>query len=95
MSTRNALRQAFAAARYRGPAGRVETPLLLLASRGDRLVDVACSRAMAATFGWPLREHASAGHDIALDDPGWVVSRIVEWSRGLGYAATVPGSSPA
>jgi pimeloyl-ACP methyl ester carboxylesterase len=81
----NALRQMVAAARYRGPAATPalrDIPILLLASRGDRLVDVACSRAMANRFGWPLFEHPEAGHDIPLDDPHWVAERVRDWLAG-------------
>jgi pimeloyl-ACP methyl ester carboxylesterase len=76
------LRQLIAAARYRGPAVAPAMPVLLLASRGDRLVDVACSRAMAARFGGALVEHADAGHDLPLDDPRWVAERVRDWLAG-------------
>jgi pimeloyl-ACP methyl ester carboxylesterase len=82
VSPGNAWRQLLAAARYRGPASAPAAPVLLLASRGDRMVDVACSRAMAARFGWPLIEHADAGHDLPLDDPRWVAERVRDWQAG-------------
>ena len=82
VSLGNMLRQLIAAARYRGPAAVPAMPVLLLASRGDRLVDVACSRAMAARFGWPLVEHPDAGHDLPLDDPRWVAERVRDWVAG-------------
>jgi pimeloyl-ACP methyl ester carboxylesterase len=77
------LRQLVAAARYRAPAALPPVPLLLLASQRDRLASVRCSRAMARAWGVPLREHPSAGHDLPLDDPSWVVEQIFAWQLAL------------
>jgi pimeloyl-ACP methyl ester carboxylesterase len=74
----NALRQLVAAARFRAPA-QLAVPTLLLASRGDRLVSPECSRAMAKAWRAALREHPSAGHDLPLDEPAWVVDQIARW----------------
>ncbi len=71
----NALRQLWAAARYRAPAA-VAGEVLLLSGAGDRLVNPICSRRMAARYGWALRVHPTAGHDLALDDPGWVIGQL-------------------
>ena len=79
VSRGNVLRQLAAALRYRGQAGAPAVPVLLLASREDRLVSVRCSRAMARAWGSPLREHGSAGHDLPLDDPDWVVRQLTGW----------------
>lgn len=78
VSAGNALRQLVAAARFRAPA-RLQVPALVLASRGDRLVSPACSRAMALAWGADLREHPSAGHDLPLDDPQWIVEQVARW----------------
>jgi len=78
VSRANMMRQLLAAARFRAPALRPEVPLLLLASRRDRLASVRCSEAMARVWQVPLQVHPSAGHDLALDDPSWLVSRILE-----------------
>jgi pimeloyl-ACP methyl ester carboxylesterase len=75
-------RQLLAAALYRArrlPGGR--SAVLVLASRGDRMVDPSCSRAIAKAIpGAALRVHPTAGHDLPLDDPGWVISAVSEWS---------------
>ena len=73
------LAQLWAAASYRVPA-TIAPPLLVLTSRADRLVDVRCSRQLAARLQAPLCEHASAGHDLPADDPEWVLDRIAEWA---------------
>jgi len=79
VSRSNALRQLAAAARYAPPAKPPAVPLLLLASVGDRLVSPHCSARLAAQWELPLRLHPDAGHDLALDDPDWVVEQIVGW----------------
>ncbi len=77
----NVLRQLLAAARFRA-AARPRVPVLLLVSRGDRLVSPHCSLALARAWGVPLRAHPEAGHDLPLDDPPWLVDHIVRWSAG-------------
>lgn len=79
----NALRQLWAAARYRPPATPPAVPLLLLASEGDRLVSPQCSRRLASHWNLPLRMHPWAGHDLPLDDPEWILCELLNWSRTL------------
>lgn len=75
----NVLFQLAAAARYRADTRVPAVPMLLLASRRDRLVSVECSRRIAQAWGVPLREHPAAGHDLPLDDPAWVIAEITRW----------------
>jgi pimeloyl-ACP methyl ester carboxylesterase len=75
----NALRQLLAAARFRAPTECPTTALLLLASTHDRLVNVACSRAIAGRWRIPLIEHPSAGHDLPLDEGPWVIEQVRRW----------------
>lgn len=75
----NALRQLWAAARYRPQSPPEHARLLVLASRGDRLVDPECSRRLASAWRADCFEHPSAGHDLPLDDGPWVAARIAEW----------------
>jgi pimeloyl-ACP methyl ester carboxylesterase len=77
----NALRQLLAAARFRAAPLPAPTRLLVLASARDGMVDPACSRAIVASLpGATLIEHATAGHDLPLDDPAWVVTEIGRWA---------------
>lgn len=76
VSARNALRQLWAAARYRGPMVKPAVPLGLLSSAGDRLVDPRCSTALAAAWGCPHATHPDAGHDLPQDDPEWVLAQL-------------------
>ncbi len=79
VARRNALRQLWAAARYHAPAAPPPVPLLVLASRGDRLVDPACSQRLAQAWQAPLRLHPDAGHDLPLDDGDWVAQAVAAW----------------
>ena len=84
VSRANALRQLWAAARYRAPPQRPAPPTLLLASRGDCLVDSRCSLALVAAWRCALATHPNAGHDLPLDDAPWVARQVREWLRALG-----------
>ena len=79
VSLPNALRQLFAAARYRAASRRPQALTLLLASERDALVSVHCSRALAAAWHIPLITHATAGHDLPLDDGAWVAQQVADW----------------
>lgn len=77
----NALRQLWAAARWRGPSQAPPLPVLLLAGAADRLVSPACSQRLATRWQLPLALHPWAGHDVALDDPDWLVAQVLAWTR--------------
>jgi pimeloyl-ACP methyl ester carboxylesterase len=78
VSRRNALRQLWAASRYRA-AGKPTPHLLILASTQDRLVNPRCSRRLAVCWNADFAEHPVAGHDIPLDDAAWVVLQVQDW----------------
>jgi pimeloyl-ACP methyl ester carboxylesterase len=71
-------RQLWAASRAVAPKA-LSTPLLVLASEGDRLCSPRASRVLAERLGAALHLHPSAGHDLPLDDPEWVVERLAGW----------------
>lgn len=75
----NALRQLLAAARYRAPLVKPPVPLLLLTSAQDGLVDTRCSERLATAWHCELARHPSAGHDLPLDDPTWVLAQVQRW----------------
>jgi pimeloyl-ACP methyl ester carboxylesterase len=79
VSRANALRQLIAAARFRAPAQKPATDMLLLSSTRDALVDTRCSQAVAASWQVPIALHPDAGHDLPLDDPQWVARQIRDW----------------
>ncbi|MFL6661329.1 MAG: alpha/beta fold hydrolase [Rhizobacter sp.] len=78
MTRGNAIRQLWAAARFRAPAWPAAVNTLVLCSDGDRLVDPACSHRLAARWSCRLAVHPHAGHDLPLDDGAWVMRQIVQ-----------------
>lgn len=52
-------------------------PVLVLSSKSDKVVHPDCSRKIAQTWNLPLKEHPSAGHDLTLEDPKWVLDHIL------------------
>jgi pimeloyl-ACP methyl ester carboxylesterase len=82
VSRANALRQLFAAARFRACVAKPLTPTLVLASVLDHLVSVECSKALARAWHCTLSLHPSAGHDLPLDDGQWVIAKVREWQIG-------------
>jgi pimeloyl-ACP methyl ester carboxylesterase len=85
VSGANALRQLVAAARFHALPAPPLGPTLILASKKDRLVSVECSKSLASQWQCPLRLHASAGHDLPLDDGPWVATQVRDWMRGGTY----------
>lgn len=78
VSRQNALRQILAAATFKLER-KPDRPLLLIASRADRLVDYRCSAVLATDWNLAYREHPTAGHDLPLDDPQWLADTVSDW----------------
>jgi pimeloyl-ACP methyl ester carboxylesterase len=76
----NALRQLWAAARYHHPGPAPRSPVLVLASAGDALVDPRCSAEMAQRWQSGFDLHPHAGHDLPLDDGAWLALRLARWT---------------
>jgi pimeloyl-ACP methyl ester carboxylesterase len=76
VSTSNFFRQLLAAARFRPPRTAPPVPVLLLNGAGDRLCAPTASERIALHWNLPLRTHLTAGHDLTLDAPNWVVEEI-------------------
>jgi len=79
VSRANAGRQLLAALRFNAPLAPPPAPLLLLGSGGDRLVDPRCSHSLAMAWNAAHAEHPSAGHDLAFDEPEWLLHTVHEW----------------
>ncbi len=47
-------------------------PLKIICSSNDRLVDVKCSKNIHHNLGGKIFIHATAGHDLPLDEPDWL-----------------------
>lgn len=72
------IKQMYAASRFQVPK-RLTIPLLLLASKGDRLASYKCSKAISKQLDRKLHLHDKAGHDLPLDDPKWVIDHIQQF----------------
>ena len=75
----NALRQLWAAARFRAPLRNPFSRVLVLGSMSDALVDVRCSQQLAHHWSCDVRLHPWAGHDLPLDDGAWVAAQVNDW----------------
>lgn len=82
VSRANAWRQLLAAARYRVPDEKPLQPMLLLAGKGDRLVNPQCSIELASHWQLPVELHPEAGHDLPLDAGEWVCEEVDAWYCG-------------
>jgi len=72
------LRQLWAGSRFKAPV-KIDVPLLVLGSKGDRFVDPRCSERIAERFSAPIEWHDDAGHDLPLDAPAWVTAAVRRW----------------
>ncbi|RZS52283.1 alpha/beta fold hydrolase [Sphaerotilus mobilis] len=88
VSRANVLRQLIAAARFRlgetADLSASRVPLQVICSAADALVDPRSSRRLADAAGAPLLRHPDAGHDLALDDPAWLIEALLASIRPSG-----------
>lgn len=80
------LKQLWAASRFQLPP-KPQCPTLLLASHADRLVDWRSSQRIADLWQVPLQLHHSAGHDLALDAPKWLLEQAQQFYTKLQCSA--------
>ena len=73
MTVQNVLRQLIAASVYKASEDRPRCPIQVLNSYGDEMVHPSCSEKLAQHWGLPLHSHPTAGHDIAIDAPDWIL----------------------
>jgi pimeloyl-ACP methyl ester carboxylesterase len=76
VSGANSVRQLFAASRFRPPLAKPAPRVMVLNGGGDRLVNPRCSEALANHWNLELRRHPTAGHDLTLDEPEWVIEQL-------------------
>jgi pimeloyl-ACP methyl ester carboxylesterase len=79
VSRANALRQLWAAARFKANDAAPQCPTLVVSSGADALVHPGCSAALARAWGARHVVHPWAGHDLPHDDPEWLASAIAHW----------------
>lgn len=78
MTLQNFLRQLVAASRYKIAEQAPQTPIVVFNSLMDEMVNPSCSEKLAKHWDLPIFTHPSAGHDICIDDPLWVLQKIRE-----------------
>ncbi len=82
ISFRSAKNQLLAAMKF-ALTGKPHHKILVLASRGDRLVNYHCSMAIARQWSAECILHPTAGHDLPLDQPVWLGQTIKAWLNQL------------
>lgn len=70
------IRQLVAGIRYT-VSSRPTVPTLLISGGADRFVSPKCTARMAHYLNLPHIRHPTAGHDIALDDPVWLINQML------------------
>jgi pimeloyl-ACP methyl ester carboxylesterase len=83
VSFANTLRQMAAAARFRAPAEPPPGKVLVVCGARDRLVEPACSLALAGRWGAPIEVHSRGGHDLCVDDPEWMLERLARFRSSI------------
>jgi pimeloyl-ACP methyl ester carboxylesterase len=79
VSNLNLLRQLWAATQFRLPEIKPDKKILILNSLEDKLVQTDCSNNIATKWQLPIKKHPTAGHDLTLDAPNWVIEQIKHW----------------
>lgn len=74
-----ALKQILAASRYVAPEQPPLEQVLLIASRKDRIASFRCTEQLAKYWGLKPLIHPDAGHDLPLDEPEWLVEKLLNW----------------
>ncbi len=82
ISATSAKNQLLAAAKFSLPP-QPHHPILIIASKTDRLVNYRCSLALQKIWQTDYQQHNTAGHDIPLDEPLWLINIIRQWQDNL------------
>lgn len=72
----NFLRQLLASSQFYFSEEKPAADTLVLAARGDRFVNPACSKKLAARWQVPLKMHPEGDHDLPLVDGPWIIEQI-------------------
>ncbi|MCJ8275869.1 MAG: alpha/beta hydrolase, partial [Bdellovibrionales bacterium] len=74
----NFLKQLAAASRYQLPDEKPNLPMVVFCSREDAMVHPSCSDKLAKHWNLPIFYNSTAGHELALDDPEWVIENLAQ-----------------
>ena len=89
VSLRSARRLLVGAARYRPRLAPLPQPTLVVVGAGDRLVHPTCSGLLAASLKAELAVHPTAGHELTLDEPEWLLGQLGAWREKCSARATL------
>ena len=56
-------------------------PVLIVSSSADRLVDYRCSLKLQQSWHKDYQQHKTAGHDLPLDEPCWLITIMSRWFK--------------
>lgn len=79
VSRKSFINQIKAALKFSPASEKPKIRTLLVASKKDRLCDVLCTTKLSHKWDLPLKLHQSAGHDLPMDDPDWLIKKINEF----------------
>ncbi|MBX3640656.1 MAG: alpha/beta hydrolase [Nitrosomonas sp.] len=79
VSFKNAINQCLAAIKFSIRSYPYQ-PMLVIAGKADRLVNYCCSVRLAQVLRAEYIQHETAGHDLPLDEPEWLVDVIQAWT---------------
>lgn len=79
MSKANIIRQTIAGMRHKLTTTDLNIPVLVIGSKGDRLVSPSCISKVSDAFNATLVWNDTAGHGIPVDAPEWLVSTFKTW----------------
>ncbi len=81
VSLLNLIRQLKAARGFRAPnpTSDLASKLVFLGCPKDRFVSFRCTKKMANYYQSKIHVHPTAGHDIPIDDPDWVLNLLGEY----------------
>lgn len=82
VSIENFARQLLAASLFHPSLEEPPCPVLVVGSAGDRMVSPQCSISISEHWQTKFVQHESAGHDLPLDDPRWLIEQIRAFNSG-------------
>jgi pimeloyl-[acyl-carrier protein] methyl ester esterase len=87
VSAANTMIQLWSASHFKWPKKTNETPALFLTSSADRMVSYRCSERIAKIWQAEIKVHNSAGHDLPIDEPEWVIQQTQEFLNNHPHKA--------
>lgn len=81
VSKHTLFKQTMAGMFYLTPEVRPAIPVLVVGSRGDRIVDEVCIQKVADHLQADRLMHESAGHGIPIDAPVWLAHQVSFWTE--------------